>query len=116
MADAWQRLTDAFADSITRIAVDTSIPEGPLRPPDIDEMRRIVDQARALRPEGDRFVMGARMFEVVKRISKPGMPPHSAGLPFGIPVIVDAEMPDGVIEFRDGDRVVQRIEYKPAST
>lgn len=94
-----------------------AVPPAPLGPPDVAEILRLADQARALRPAGDRLVMATPMYEIVKGFSRPA--PHQYGGPlggmsFGIPIVLDEEMPDNVIEFRDGDQLVKRIEYTAA--
>lgn len=116
IADLWKRATDAIASSHTLLAGITTTPPGPLRMPSLDEMRRIAEEAKALRPEGDRFVMRQSMADVIARVAAPAPPRYAwdpGGLPFGIPIYIDETMPAGVIEFRDGDRVVNRIEYAP---
>ncbi len=116
LADLWKTTCDKIAASDVILAGVKTAPAGPLRMPDLDEIHRIAEQARALRPEGDRFVMASPMLDVVKRISSPA--PHQYGGPlhgmsFGIPIVLDERMPDNVIEFRDGDRVIKRIQYGP---
>lgn len=118
IAVMWERLADALAKAPTCIESVTTAPAGPLKAPDLTEIRRIAEQARALRPEGDRLVMAPGMVDVVRRISTPA-PTYAGtfgGLPFGIPIHVDPGMPDGVIEFRDGDRVLKAIQYTPKTT
>jgi hypothetical protein len=110
---------DRLGDSPPLLAGITTTPSGPLKLPSVDDVRRIAEQARALRPEGDRFVMSTPMCEVVKGFSQPA--PHQYGGPltgmsFGIPIVLDEDLPPNVIEFRDGDRVVKRIEYAPDVT
>jgi hypothetical protein len=119
LAAVWKDVCDRLADSPTLLAGITTTPAGPLKPPDLAEFGRIAEQARVLRPEGDRFVMSTPMYEIVKGFSRPA--PHQyggplAGMSFGIPIVLDEDLPPNVIEFRDGDRVVKRIEYVPDVT
>lgn len=116
LAETWKEVCGKIADSDRMLAGIKTAPVGPLKAPDMDEIRRIAEQARALRPEGDRFVMSSPMLDVVNGFSQPA--PHQYGGPlggmsFGIPIVLDEGMPDNVIEFRDGGRVVKRIEYGP---
>lgn len=119
LAEMWRDVCDRLADSATFLDQIATVPAGPLKLPDMDEILRIAEQARALRPEGDRFVMASPMYEVVKGFAQPA--PHQYGGPlggmsYGIPIVLDEGMPVNVIEFRDGDRVVKRIEYTPDVT
>lgn len=116
LAEMWTDVCDRIADSTTFLDGITTAPVGPLKPPDMDEILRIAEQAHALRPEGDRFVMPRPMFDVVKGLSEPPAQTFAMpGLnPFAIPIVIDDSLPANIIEFRDGDRVIKRIEYSPA--
>lgn len=91
----------------------TALPS-PTKTPDLDEIRRMVAQASAVRPEGDRFAMSQAMHDTVRLIGRPTTQLGAFGpQPFGIRVFIDDSLPPNVIEFRDGDRVLKRIEHDP---
>lgn len=104
--------------SIDNLLADIkTIPPVPLKLPDMAQLILLADRARALRPEGDRLVMASPMYEIVKGFSRPAPQQYGgllSGMSYGIPIVLDEDMPDNVIELRDGDRVVKRIEYGAA--
>lgn len=114
IAELWKDVCGRLANSDRLLAGITTVPSGPLRLPDVAEIYRLAEQARALRPPGDRLVMASPMYEVVKGFSQPAPQQYGGpltGLSYGIPIVLDEDMPPDVIELRDGDRVVKRIEY-----